>query len=148
MLLSELSQENWELLQENERAGVELALLREERGALDTAYAEVRTAPKHGIALVVLCQSVQLTATPVVCITLIVQLSRHSEGLQNKIENLEQVFTTGDEYAQQQRPMTGSDWGMLSNPATPRAGVGGGRKHREAAADDAADALLRRAGAY
>lgn len=43
LCLSELSQENWELLQENERAGVELALLREERGALDSAYAEVRS---------------------------------------------------------------------------------------------------------
>lgn len=37
----ELSQENWELLQENERAGAELALMREERAALDSAYAEV-----------------------------------------------------------------------------------------------------------
>ena len=37
------SSQNWELLQENERAGVELALLREERGALDSAYAEVRS---------------------------------------------------------------------------------------------------------
>ena len=38
---SELSQENWELLQENERAGAELALMRDERAALDAAYAEV-----------------------------------------------------------------------------------------------------------
>ena len=139
------------MLQENERGGVELALLREERGALDTAYAEVRAGWDPSIS----CQSaVQLTATPgAACVVSIAQLSRHSEGLQQKIENLEQVFTTGDEYAavaqHQRRPMTGSDWGMLSNPATPRAGEGGGRKaQREAAADDAADALLRRAGAY
>ena len=38
---SELSQENWELLQENERAGTELALMREERAALDSAYSQV-----------------------------------------------------------------------------------------------------------
>ena len=99
----ELSQENWELLQENERAGAELAQLRDERGALDAAYSE---------------------------------LVRHCESLQDKIENLEQVFTMGGEPALRgdSRPATGSDWGLGFAP-TPRS------------ANDAADLLLRKAGA-
>jgi len=124
----ELSQENWELLQENERAGTELALLREERGALDSAYAE---------------------------------LSQHCEALEQKIENLEEVFTTSE--AQEHghvsnlptRPMSGSDWGLLgqstNHPATPiagRASMRPGPQRGETVVDAAADALLRQAGTY
>ena len=74
------------------------------------------------------------------------------------------MFTTGEEQQQElgrvdnrQRPTTGSDWGLLgatSNPTTPTyrghaAGSTAAIKPRaEMVADEAADALLRRAGAY
>ena len=79
------------------------------------------------------------------------QLSRHCEALQNKIENLEEVFTTSQVQEHHHtsnlpaRPTTGSDWGLLG--ATKDASMPGPRRGATMV-DEAADALLRRAGAY
>jgi hypothetical protein len=101
-----------------------------------------------------------MTAVTDVACGCIFQLSRHSEGLQKKIENLEEVFTTSQAqdhgYASNlpPRPMTGSDWGLLgaaedvAMPTHGSASMKPGRRRGGPVVDDAADALLRQAGTY
>ena len=89
----------------------------------------------------------------------LLQLTQHCEALQKKIENLEEVFTTGG--AQEHghttklpvRPMTGSDWGLLgtndaSAPSSANTSLRAGPRRGQTVADDAADALLQQAGTY
>lgn len=85
----DLSQENWELLQENERTVSELTLIRQERDALEAAY---------------------------------IEMGKHCETLQGKLENLERVFTVGTPVSANDSDTTPAElaerWGLGSRDLT------------------------------